>query len=345
MFTSDNWAGVHPTIMDAMVSANGVSSPAYGADDITERANKQFTDLFGQKITAAYVATGSAANALSIALMVKPWGAVLCHKESHIHVDECGASEFYTGGAKLIPVEGERGKLTPHSVREAMRFFIPPQTHRVRPMALSLTQGTEAGTVYTPDDVAVLTEVAREFGLLVHMDGARLSNACAYLDESPAAVSSNAGVDILTFGGTKNGCLAAEAILVFNNQLADDLTWRQKRAGQGFSKSRFLAAQWLGFLQDDLWLELARAANEKAARLSKALVTRPGCKVIYPTEMNEVFVQMSGSVAEALRAKGAQFYDWIQPQDPYDGTLRRLVTSYQTTDDEVDAFLKALESA
>lgn len=342
LFTSDNWSGVHPSILEAMVAVNAGAMAAYGNDDLTAQTQAAFEDIFEQEIAMGLVATGSAANALALACLVPPWGGVLAHKEAHVHGDECGAPEFFAGGAKLIPVQGEHGKLTPKDVDEAMGFYTPQAYHRVQPKALSITQGTEAGTVYTAAEVGALCEMAKSHGLAVHMDGARFSNACAANGEAPADISAKAGVDVLTFGGTKNGCMVAEAVIFFNHQLAEELPWRQKRAGQVFSKNRYLAAQWSAFLKDELWLNLAAEANGRAADLSKALVARPGCKVVHPTEINEVFVQMADPLAAYLRDAGAQFYDWIQPDDPFAGTLRRFVTSYETTAAEVDSFLETL---
>ena len=254
-------------------------------------------------------------------------------------MDECGAPEFYTGGAKILPLEGENGKLTPDAIHEAMRVYIPPMTHRVAPGAISLTQGTEAGTVYRLEEIDALVRTAREYGLYVHMDGARLANACAFLGVSPEKMVT--GVDILTLGGTKNGCMVADAVIVLNPDLGEDLSWRQKRAGQGFSKNRFLAAQWLAYFKDDLWLELGGHANAMARRLGEGFATK-GYPPVAPVEINEVFVVLPDEMATALKEKGAAFYDWVQPGDPYDGKLRRLVTSYQTTEEEVEDFLAAL---
>lgn len=344
LFTSDNWAGVHPAIMDALVAANGNAVPAYGADDLTQALNAQFNELFGQEVTVVFVATGSAANALALASMVPPFGATFCHEHAHIQMDECGAPEFFTSGAKILPLRGEAGKLTPEALKDGMRIYTPPMAHRVMPKAMSLTQGTEAGTVYTIDEIGALVEAAKGLGLYTHMDGARFANACAHLDASPKELVTATGIDILTLGGTKNGCMVAEAIIVLNKDFREHLVWRQKRAGQGFSKNRFLAAQWQAYFKEDLWLRLADHANQMARKLSKGLAAA-GYKIVYPTQINEVFPLMPDEIVTMLKEKGAAFYDWVQPGDPYDGKLRRLVTSYQTTEEEIDHFIKALPTA
>lgn len=341
LFTSDNWAGVHPKIMEAMVDANDGAVPAYGADELTQSVIHQFSEMFGKDVTVAFVATGSAANSIALAAMLPPFGAVFCHEHAHIQIDECGAPEFFTGGAKVLPLAGEGGKLTPAILEEGMRVYTPAMAHRVLPKAVSLTQGTEAGTVYSVDEVKALALKARELGLYVHMDGARFANAVSHLGVTPKEMVTDAGVDILTLGGTKNGCMVAEAILVLNETLAEHLVWRQKRAGQGFSKNRFLAAQWKAYFEDDLWLKLAGHANRMAVRLAEG-ISVAGYEVVTPPQINEVFPILPDDVVTSLKEQGAAFYDWVQPGDPYDGKMRRLVTSYQTTEEEVAAFLEAL---
>ncbi|WP_370336196.1 low specificity L-threonine aldolase [Parvularcula marina] len=342
LFTSDNWAGVHPKIMDAMIAANIGPVPAYGADELTQSVINQFTEMFGKKVDVAFVATGSAANSIALAAMLPPFGAVFCHEHAHIQIDECGAPEFFTGGAKVLPLAGEGGKLTPAILEEGMRIYTPAMAHRVLPKAVSLTQGTEAGTVYTNVEIRALTAKARELGLYVHMDGARFANAAAHLGASPKEIVTDTGVDILTLGGTKNGCMVAEAIIVLNEALSEHLVWRQKRAGQGFSKNRFLAAQWNAYFEDDLWLKLGAHANAMATRLGEG-ISAAGFELVNETQINEVFPILPDAVVERLKEKGAAFYDWVQPGDPYDGKLRRLVTSYQTSEQEVGAFLSALK--
>lgn len=331
--------------MDALVRVNDGSVPAYGNDQLTAEVQKQFSELFERDCFVWFATTGGAANGLALSQLVPPYGATFCHEVSHVQMDECATPEFYTGGAKLLTLPGEGAKLAAASVDEGMRFYTPPQTHHVKPWALSLTQGTEAGTVYAVSEVGALGEVAKRHGLKVHMDGARFSNAVAQLGCNPADITWRAGVDVLCFGATKNGALAAEAVIFFNEEDTKDFAWRHKRSGHVWSKGRFMAAQWQAFLKDDLWLTLAGHANTMAARLSAGLEKINECKVVHPTEINEVFVLFPDGVAEALLAKGAQFYDWVYPGDQWQGKLKRLVTSYVTTEEEVDHFLSEVKSA
>ena len=342
LFTSDNWAGVHPQVFAAMAEANTGSVPAYGADPATEAATQALSEVFEREVTVAYVTTGSAANGLALACLTPPWGAVMAHEHSHVFIDECGAPEFYTGGAKILTVPGEGGKLMPPALTDALSVYDPPAYHRVRPSAVSLTQATEWGTVYAPDEVAALCEVARRFGCAVHMDGARFANAVASGAGSPAELTWKSGVDVLCLGGTKNGCMAAEAVIFFTDSGRDQLPWRQKRAGLSWSKHRFLGAQWSAYLKDGLWLELAGKANNSAAVVADVLSSHNDITLIASPSINEVFAIMPDALAERLRGAGAQFYDWVQPGDAYDRKVRRFVTSYVTTDDDIDGLRQAL---
>ena len=345
LFTSDNWSTVHPRVFEAMARANADSVPAYGADAYTQDATKALSDVFEREVTVAYVTTGSAANGLALACLTPPWGAIVAHEHAHVQVDECGAPEFYTGGAKVLTVpagKGVPGKLTPDGVRAALSVYDPPAYHRVRPSVLSLTQATEWGTVYTPGEVGALADEARRYGLAVHMDGARFANAVAAGAASPAELTWKAGVDVLCLGGTKNGCMAAEAVIFFTEQGADQLPWRQKRAGLSWSKHRFLGAQWSAYLEGDLWLDLAARANGMAEEVALVLASSREANVLMSPEINEVFATMPDGMAERMRAAGAQFYDWIQPNDRYDRRVRRLVTSYVTTPQDIDAVRRML---
>ena len=350
LFTSDNWSEVHPAVMDAMAAANRGSVPAYGADDHTSAATRALSEVFERDVTVAYVTTGSAANGLALACLTPPWGAVVAHEHAHVQVDECGAPEFYTGGAKVLTVpagEGasnslKLGKLTPHGIRAALSVYDPPAYHRVRPAVLSLTQATEWGTVYDAGEVGALAEEARRFGLAVHMDGARFANAVAASGASPADLTWRAGVDALCLGGTKNGCMAAEAVILFGERGADQLPWRQKRAGLSWSKHRFLGAQWTAYLADGLWLDLAAKANGMAMKAAETLTSHPDIALVHQPDINEVFAVMPDGMAEGLRDAGAQFYDWVQPNDRYGRRVRRFVTSYVTTDADVAALGAAL---
>lgn len=343
LFTSDNWAGVHPAVMEALVAANAGAVPAYGADGLSEQVRAQFSELFETDCQVFFVTTGGAANGLALSRLVPPYGATFCHEASHIQMDEVGLPEFYCGGAKLLTLAGAGAKITPSALQEAMRVYTPPTSHHVRPKALSLTQGTEAGTLYTVAELKALSASARSYGMKVHMDGARFANAVARLECSPAELTWRAGVDVLSFGATKNGALAAEAVVFFDEALTEDFAWAHKRSGHVWSKGRFMAAQWQAYLHENLWLELASHANAMAQRLAtgllEALEETPGVEIVWPTEINEVFITLPDGLTRSLREAGAQFYDWVYPGDLWQGKVKRFVTSYATTQAEVDEFV------
>ena len=344
-FGSDNWAGVAPEIMDAIVAANEGFSPAYGDDPLTECAARSFSEIFEKDVAVYFVGTGGAANGLALSVMTPPYGMILCHEESHVQMDECAGPEFLTGGAKLLPLPGFAAKIIPETVTTALKGFPERPPHGAPAHVLSLTQATECGAVYTCEELAALCDVAREHDLKVHLDGARFANAVASLNCTPAQMSWKAGVDVVCFGGTKNGCLAAEAVVFFNPDDAKDFEFRRKRAGHLWSKQRFIAAQFEAYLKDGLWLRLARRANEQAQKLSKRLADIDGVKVWYRTEANEVFASFPAGVADKLREQGAAFYPWITPGDPADGTMQRLVCSFATTDEEIEQFIAKVASA
>lgn len=342
LFTSDNWGGVHPDIMAAIVAADGGFEPAYGNDPHTERARAAFSEVFETDVSVAFVPTGSAANGIAISLLAPPYGGVVCHEHAHVLIDECGAPEFYSGGAKLIPACGAFGKLTPASVAAAMMPYDPPMTHRVKPSVLSLTQATEWGTVYTPGEIRALKAEADRYGLAVHMDGARFAGAVNAVGASPADVTWRAGVDILCLGATKTGCLQAEAVVVFDPDRAEEMAYRCKRAGLGTSKQRFFSAQWPAYFGGGLWLSLAKAGHERCLELAEIFAKAADCEVHRPPQINELFVRMPEGRAEGLRSKGAQFYDWIQPGDSFGGEMRRFVTSWETTAEQISDLARAL---
>ena len=328
-FFSDNAAPVHPAVFAAMQAADQVDT-AYDGDALSHRLDARFSDLFGREVAALWVATGTAANALALAAITEPFGGVICHRDAHIQNDECGAPEFYTHGAKLMPAAGAGAKLTPSSVC-AVADAIANDVHRVQPHALSITNATEYGCVYTPAEVAALGALARERGWRLHMDGARFANAVATLDCTPAALTCDAGVDVLSFGFVKNGGMSAEALLFFDPALADATRRRRKRAGHLLSKGRYLAAQIHAMLDGDLWLETARAANAAATRLAQAA----GRRLIHPVEANELFLRVTTEEAAVMRAKGFDFYDWAA------GEIR-LVTHWASPAEQVDALAVAL---
>jgi threonine aldolase len=343
-FASDNAAGIAPEILAAIARANDGHALAYGNDSWTRRVEKRFAEIFEHEVAAFLVPTGTAANALALAHLTLPWGAVLCHGEAHIAVDECGAPEFFGGGIKLIGLAGEGCKITPATLQHALEHGQWGGPHHVSPAVLSLSQATEAGTIYRPDEIRQLADIAHARGLAVHMDGARIGNALARMNASPAQATWMAGVDALSFGATKGGALAAEAVLFFDPARGAGMSERRKRGGQLISKHRFVAAQIEACLANDLWLKLARHANAMADRLAAGLVAA-GLTPVWPVEANEIFVALPSRIDARLKAAGASYYPWTtealpngMPLPP-DVVLVRLVTSFATTADEVDHFI------
>jgi threonine aldolase len=328
-FFSDNAAPVHPKVMQAMVDANQIDT-AYDGDRWSEALDARFAELFGVDVAILWVATGTAANCLALTSLCQPHQGIICHREAHIEVDECGAPGFYTGGAKLMLVEGQGAKVTPATV-ENLLSSIRNDVHQVQAAALSITNATEYGLVYTPAEVAALGILCRERKLGFHMDGARFANAVASLGCNPADVTVAAGVDVLSFGFAKNGGMGAEALVYFDPAHADAARYRRKRAGHLQSKGRFLAAQLLAMLDDDLWLENARAANAAAQIIAGAAPDR----LLYPVQANEIFIHLARAEASALRAQGFDFYDWGEG-------AARLVTSWQHTEADVTPLAKAI---
>jgi threonine aldolase len=331
---SNNVAGIAPEILAAIAAANAGSAASYGADPITARLQDTFSELFETRCFVQPVATGTATNALALALIAPPYGAIYCSDVGHVHDSECGAGEFYTGGARIVPLAAAHGRLRPETLRAALRTAGIGHSGRVQPAALNLTQATERGTVYRPDELDALVEIARDYGLRVHMDGARFANAIAALGCAPADVTWRRGVDVLSFGATKNGAMGAEAVVVFKEELAEPLRFRARRGGQVFSKMRFISAQLEAYLQDGLWLRLARHANAMAARLAARLTGIPGIRLLHPVEINEIFAAMPPPLIERLLAAGFGLYD-------RGGGEVRLVTAFSTTAEEIDAFVAA----
>lgn len=328
-FFSDNAAPVHPKVMEAIAAANRVDT-AYDGDEWSARLDGAFSDLFGTQVRAFWATTGTAANCLALAALCPPYRSTLCHKDAHIEVDEAGAPGFFTGGAKLALLEGGGAKVSAESVAAACDL-IRKDVHQVQPAALSITNATEYGLVYRAAEVAALGECARERGLAFHLDGARIANAVASSGESLADMTWHAGVDAMSFGFVKNGGMSAEAVILFRTELADEIAVRRKRAGHLLSKGRFLAAQILAMIEDDLWLDNARAANAAAQRLATAAPHR----LVHPVEANEIFLRVSAAEAQGLRAKGFDFYDWGP------GEIR-LVTSWDQQGEPLDRLAEAL---
>ena len=327
-FLSDNAAPVHPAVWDALRAADAPDKP-YDQDALSGALDGAFSALFGQDCVSVWVASGTAANCLALASMVPPHGAVICHRDAHIEQDEGGAPGFFTHGAKLILAEGADAKLTP----AAIAAVIPEarDVHRVMPTAISITQASEAGCVYTPAEVAAIGALARAQGLRLHMDGARFANAVAHLGCSPAQASVAGGVDALSFGFIKNGGMSAEALVFFDPALAENVRRARKRAGHLQSKGRFLAAQILAMLKGDLWLNNARAANAAAAEIGAGAAGR----LLHPVQANEVFVRMNAAEKAALRAQGFGFYDW-------GAQGARFVAAWNNADRDVTALARAL---
>lgn len=343
-FASDNTAPVAPEIMTALARANDGFALGYGNDAWTRRVEQRFADIFQREVAVFLVPTGTASNALAIAHFTPPWGAVLCHVESHIATDECGAPEFFGGGIKLVDLPGDAGKITSGILKASLERPQWGAPHHVSPAVLSLSQATEAGTIYRPQEIRELADLAHAHGMAVHMDGARFGNALARMNVAPDEASWKAGVDVLSFGATKGGAMGAEAIVFFDPARADGMSARRKRGGQLLSKHRFIAAQMEAFLTDDLWLKVARHANAMADRLSDGF-SKAGSPPVWPVEANEVFLVLPQRRCDRLKAAGAGFYQWttdklannrkVAPDD----VLVRLVTSFATTEAEVDEFV------
>ena len=347
IFASDNWAGASPKVLAALTAAAAGPAPAYGDDDVTRRLEAAFARAFERDVDVFPVATGTAANALAVAAFSPPWGTLLIHEEGHLAVDECGAPEFFAG-TRTHALPGRFGKLDAADLAHRLAAW-PIGVHHGRLSVLSITQANECGRVYGLDEIRALADVAHTHGLALHMDGARLANAVARLGCSLADVTWKAGVDVLSFGATKGGCLMAEAIVSFRPDRREELAYRRKRAGQLISKHRFVTAQFEAWLDGGHWLELAAHANAMADRLAAGLRAACGARLAWEPEANEVFVIMSRETAARLTAAGARFYDWstaglADDDRPGPGeALWRLVTSFATTPAEVDAFLTALD--
>ena len=328
-FFSDNAAPVHPAVLAALADAN-VLDTAYDGDAWSKQLDGRFSDLFETDVRALWVPSGTSANCLALAALCPPHGAIICHRDAHIQNDECGAPEFYTHGAKLLLAEGPGAKLTPDVIR-AVLDATRNDVHQVQPHAISITNATEYGLVYSPDDVAAIGDLARARNLGLHMDGARFANAVAHLDCAPSDVTWRAGVDALSFGFVKNGGMSAECLIFFKPELADATLYRRKRAGLLLSKGRYLAAQILAMLDGDLWLDNARTANAGAALLARAA----GDRLVNPVEANEVFLRVSPQEATKLRTLGFDFYDWGPGE-------ARLVVSWSQSEDVIRPLANAI---
>jgi threonine aldolase len=339
-FSSDNIAAAAPEMLRAVAAANQGTARSYGDDDLTRRLHDLACETFGCALAIYPVATGTAANALALTAMAPSHGGIYCHETAHVQKDECGAPEFFTGGAKLIGLPGAAGKIAVAPMRAAFAEAVGRGIHQVKPAAVSLSQATEWGTVYTPEEVATVGAFAHANGMFVHMDGARLGNAVAHLGVSPAEASWRAGVDVLSLGATKNGAIAAEAVVFFNLELAAEFAYRRKRAGQLLSKMRFFSAQLVAYLTDGFWLRHAARANAMATRLAAGLETIAGVRLTQAVQANELFPALPERVIEALIAEGFGFYRWAAPEG--EGSVIRLVTAWNTSEADVDHLLAAI---
>jgi threonine aldolase len=334
-YRSDNTGRAAPQIIEALIRANHDTALGYGADNWTAELQKRFSGLFETSVRIFPVATGTAANALALAALGPSWGIVYCSDIAHINTSEANATGFFGGGIKLGGIGGQHGKISADLLAESLAAISPSQLHRGQPSAVSLTQATDLGAVYTLDEIRAVAEAAKRRGLRLHMDGARFANAVARLGCSPADPTWRSGVDIMSFGATKNGGALCDAIVVFSAELADGLAVQLRRAGQVWSKMRFASAQLLAYVENDLWLEMARASNAVAARIHAGLREIPGARLLAPVEANELFLELPNGTMDALEREGFQFYR-------RSGTLARFVCRFDTSDAEADALITAL---
>ena len=337
-FASDNVAGACPEVLDAVIKANEGDSTPYGNDQISTELQDKFSEIFEKEVIVFPTASGTAANALALSTMTPSFGNIYCHKLSHINTDECGAPEFYTGGGKLVTLQGVKGKITANELDESITGA--GIVHHTQPSSVSITQVCETGEVYQLDEIKKISDVAHKHNLNMHMDGARFANALVSLDCSPAEMTWKSGIDVLSFGATKNGCLAAEAIIFFKKDLVGNAAFLMKRAGHLLSKMRFVSAQLDAYITNDVWLKNARRANDMGKRLSEGLNNHSDINLSYPTEANEVFATFPRNKIEHLNSEG-----YTINEDEWDGKAVRLVTAWNTKDNDVDDFLEILKQS
>ncbi len=337
-FKSDNEAPAHPAVLDAVIEANQDFATAYAADRCSQHLNARFSEIFETDCHVLPIATGTAANSIVLAELSPPWGAVMCHRTAHIHCDEGGAPEFYTHGAKLVPLDGDNARLDPATLARAIDSAGVHGVHNCKPSVVSITQATECGTAYRPQQVRAVADVAHARGLPLHMDGARFANAVAWLGCTPAEITWRSGVDVLSFGATKNGALTAEAVVVFGRpEWLEGLERRRKRGGHLLSKMRYVSAQLLALLENDLWLDIARTANERAVELAAGIEASHAARLEWPVEANEVFMRAEPTILQSLKDRGFEFHIWPGYND-----LARLVCTFATKPEDVRNLLGAL---
>jgi len=336
-FASDNVAGACPEVLEAILKANDGDSTPYGNDQISTDLQNKFSEIFEKEVIVFPIASGTAANALALATMTPSFGNVYCHRLSHINTDECGAPEFYTGGAKLVNLQGINGKITAEELNESIGG--KGIVHHTQPSSASITQVCETGEVYQLDEIKKISEVAHKHNLNMHMDGARFANALVALNTTPAEMTWKSGIDVLSFGATKNGCLAAEAIIFFKKELVGNLGFLMKRAGHLLSKMRFVSAQLDAYLENDVWLKNAKHANKMGKMLSDGLAAHQEIEIAYPTEANEVFAKFPRNMIEYLNAEG-----YKMNEDELDGKAVRFVAAWNTKEEDVNHLLKTIEN-
>ncbi|MBB5350788.1 threonine aldolase [Haloferula luteola] len=347
-FTSDNWSGAHPAISRNLERHAGGVAPAYGTSPVDRKVEGIFNEIFEREVAVYFVGTGTAANSLALSAIARPAGVTFCHREAHIVRDEGGAPHFFTGGGRLHTLPGKAGKIDAGGLREGIGRYPETFIHAGQPMAVSITQATEVGSVYSPDEVASLSAVSREFGLPMHMDGARFANALAALDVSPAEMTWKSGVDILSFGATKNGCWCAEALVFFDPKMAVQLPYIRKRAAHLFSKTRFIAAQLEAYFEGGLWLNLAKETNRLTEMLGQGLAQCSGVRLAYEPRTNEVFVVVPRTLAQVWREAGVGFYEWQVPEDleaevGREQTLVRFVVGISHDESDVRQVLEVVQ--
>ena len=337
-FASDNVAGACPEVLEALLKANEGDSAPYGNDDYSKSLQKKFSEIFEKEVIVYPIASGTAANALALATMTPVFGNIYCHKLAHINTDECGAPEFYTGGAKLIPLVGVDGKIVPEELEQNISGV--GIVHHTQPSSVSITQVCETGEVYELDEIKEITKVAHSHNLNMHMDGARFANALVSLNCTPAEMTWKSGIDVLSFGATKNGCIAAEAIIFFKPELVGNLSFLMKRAGHLLSKMRFVSAQLEAYISNNVWLDNAKNANEMGKKLSEGLIKHSSIKLAYPTQANEVFAKFPREVIEHLNSEG-----YKMNEDELDGQAVRLVAAWNTKISDVESFLETVNQS
>ncbi len=336
-FASDNTSGASPQVMDAIIRANEGQCMSYGDDSYTKLVSERICEVFEADADVYLVATGTAANALSLSVLMNNYGATLCHWGSHLYEDECGAPEFFSGGGKLIPIEGKNGKMLPETISHFAGRGIG-DVHMSQPQAVSITQETETGSIYSLDEIGVINQICKSNKLKFHMDGARFANALVSLDCSPAEMTWKAGVDVVSFGASKNGAMASEAVILFDKSMSQEFEFRRKRAGHLLSKMRLLASQMEAYLKDDLWLKNATHANQMAKRLNDELSKINGIETPDQVDANIIFAKFPTALTEDLNAQGIKFYS-----DRWEAGVVRLVTTFNTPEEHVDDFILAVQ--